>query len=64
MRKVTFDNLIFRTNNTEDKTARARYGFGNYQLSVILEENKKLYEVAIFDKDSNFVQLPGIHKTP
>ena len=63
MRKVTFEDLMFRS-YTKDKTARARYGFGKYQLSVILEPGKSLYEAAIFDKDLNFVQLPGIHRTP
>jgi len=40
MRKVTFDNLIFRTEK-EDGIARARYGFGDYQLSVIKIPEKK-----------------------
>ena len=62
MREVTFDNLIFRTD--PDGVARARYGFGKYQLSVILEPGKKLYEAAIFDEQKNFVQLPGIHRHP
>ena len=61
MRKVTFKDLVFRS-YSEDKVARARYGFGDFQLSVILEPGKKLYEAAIFDKDLNFVQLPGIHR--
>tara|TARA_B100000674_G_scaffold48825_1_gene33731 strand:- start:2369 stop:2653 length:285 start_codon:yes stop_codon:yes gene_type:complete len=60
MRKVTFDNLIFRTD--DDGIARARYGFGDYQLSVIKEPEKKFYEIAIFDEQKNFVQLPGIHR--
>ena len=63
MRKVTFENLVFQT-YANDKVERARYGFGKYQLSVIKEPGKKFYEAAIFDKDLNFVQLPGIHKTP
>ena len=63
MRKVTFDDLVFRS-YSEDKVARARYGFGDYQLSVILEPGKKLYEAAVFDKDLNFVHLPGIHRKP
>ena len=40
--------------------ARARMQFGKYQLSVIKEDLKDWYEVAIFDDDM-FVQLPGIH---
>lgn len=63
MRKVTFDNLVFRS-YAKDKIERSRYGFGDYQLSVIKEPEKNFYEVAIFDKDLNFVQLPGIHRTP
>ena len=63
MRKVTFDNLIFRTDK-EDGIARARYGFGDYQLSVIKIPGKKFYEIAIFDEQKNFVQLPGIHRQP
>ena len=63
MRKVTFDNLIFRTEK-EDGIARARYGFGAYQLSVIKIPEKKFYEIAIFDEQKNFVQLPGIHPQP
>ena len=63
MRKVTFDNLIFRTEK-EDGIARARYGFGDYQLSVIKIPEKKLFEIAIFDEQKNFVQLPGIHPQP
>ena len=62
MRKVTFDNLIFRTD--DDGIARARYGFGDYQLSVIKIPEKKFYEIAIFDEQKNFVQLPGIHPQP
>ena len=62
MRRVTFDNLIFRTD--PDGVSRARYGFGKFQLSVILEPGKKLYEAAIFDEQKNFVQLPGIHRIP
>lgn len=63
MRKVTFENLVFRS-YSEDKIERSRYGFGDYQLSVIKEPQKNFYEAAIFDKDLNFVQLPGIHRTP
>ena len=63
MRKVTFANLVFRS-YAEDKIERSRYGFGDYQLSVIKEPQKNFYEAAIFDKDLNFVQLPGIHRTP
>jgi len=63
MRKVTFENLVFRS-YAKDKIERSRYGFGKYQLSVIKEPEKNFYEAAIFDKDLNFVQLPGIHRTP
>ena len=40
--------------------ARARMQFGKYQLSVIKEDHRDWYEVAVFEGDS-FVQLPGIH---
>ena len=63
MRKVTFDDLVFRS-YAKDKIERSRYGFGDYQLSVIKEPEKNFYEAAVFDKDLNFVQLPGIHRTP
>ena len=39
---------------------QAKQQFGKYQLSVILEPGKTLYEAAVFD-DNFFVQLPGIH---
>ena len=39
---------------------QAKQQFGQYQLSVILEPGKTLYEAAVFD-DNFFVQLPGIH---
>jgi hypothetical protein len=39
---------------------QAKQQFGRYQLSVILEPGKTLYEAAVFDDDL-FVQLPGIH---
>ena len=39
---------------------QAKVQFGKYQLSVIKEDLKDWYEVAIFDDDM-FVQLPGIH---
>ena len=61
MTKVTFDDLVFQS-YAEDKIERSRYAFGDYQISVIKEPKKNFYEVAIFDKDLNFVQLPGIHK--
>ena len=40
--------------------AQAKVQFGKYQLSVIKEDLRDWYEVAIFDDDM-FVQLPGIH---
>ena len=61
--KVTFDDLVFQT-YAEDKVERARHQFGSYALSVIKEPGKKFYEAAIYDEHLNFVQLPGIHKTP
>ena len=39
---------------------QAKQQFGKYQLSVILEPGKTLYEAAVFDGNF-FVQLPGIH---
>jgi hypothetical protein len=54
-----FNTLEFKTvPQTGIKQAKAQ--FGQYQLSVILEPWKTLYEVAVFD-DDRFVQLPGIH---
>lgn len=39
---------------------QAKKQFNDYELSVILEPRKTLYEAAII-KDNKFVQLPGIH---
>lgn len=36
--------------------------YGKYELSVILEPGKTLYEAAILDQGGNFVVLPGIHE--
>lgn len=62
VRKPSFDNLVFV--DSPEGIKRARYGFGKYQLSVILEPGKNLYEAAIFDEQKEFVQLPGIHRIP
>lgn len=41
---------------------QAHKTYGKYELSVILEPGKMLYEVAILDELGKFVILPGIHK--
>lgn len=54
---------MFNTLNFKEVRAghfQAKQQFGRYQLSVILEPGKTLYEAAVFD-DNFFVQLPGIH---
>jgi len=54
---------MFNTLNFKEVRAghfQAKQQFGRYQLSVILEPGKTLYEAAVFDGDL-FVQLPGIH---
>lgn len=54
---------MFNTLNFKEVRAghfQAKQQFGRYQLSVILEPGKTLYEAAVFDDDL-FVQLPGIH---
>ena len=56
-----FEDLIFR--GSPEGIFRSNTVIGDYTLSVIKEPEKRLYEVAIF-KDTDFVQLPGIHRTP
>jgi len=58
----TFDDLTFE--NSPEGIKRAKMKFGNYTLSVILEPSKSLYEVAIFNDEGRFIQLPGIHRVP
>lgn len=58
---LTFNDLVFK--EVRNNHFQAVQQFGQYKLSVILEERKTLYEVAIFEGD-NFVQLPGIHGIP
>ena len=53
-----FNTLNFKPVRPEHWQAKQQ--FGRYQLSVILEPGKTLYEAAVFDDDL-FVQLPGIH---
>lgn len=53
-----FETLNF--NEVRTGHFQAKQQFGRYQLSVILEPGKTLYEAAVFDDDL-FVQLPGIH---
>lgn len=54
----TFADLEFKEMRTNHFQAKRQ--FGKYNLSVILEPRKTLYEAAIFEGD-NFVQLPGIN---
>lgn len=58
---MSFEDLVFR--EVRPNHFQAVQQFGRYKLSVILEERKTRYEVAIFEGD-NFVQLPGIHGIP
>ena len=58
---MSFKDLIFR--EVRPNHFQAVQQFGRYKLSVILEERKTLYEVAIFE-GADFVQLPGIHGIP
>ena len=53
-----FNTLKF--NEVRTGHFQAKQQFGKYQLSVILEPGKTLYEAAVFD-DNMFVQLPGIN---
>ena len=53
-----FNTLKF--NEVRTGHFQAKQQFGRYQLSVILEPGKTLYEAAVFD-DNMFVQLPGIN---
>lgn len=58
---MRFEDLKFT--GSPEGVQRARAQFGDYEISVILEPEKTQYEVAIF-KGTDFVQLPGIHRTP
>lgn len=57
-----FDDLVFTTDPLFD-IKRARMTIGQFVLSVILEPSKSLYEIAVFDKDGEFVRLPGVHNS-
>lgn len=59
---MRFDDLDFQP--TDYGGIQALQKFGKYQLSVIREPGKTLFEVAIFDSSNLFTQLPGIHRTP
>lgn len=59
---MRFDDLEFKP--TDYGGIQATHQFGRYQLSVIKEPSKTLYEIAIFDSSGLFTQLPGIHRTP
>jgi hypothetical protein len=57
----SFEELVFENNPCGvTNIKRATTTFGDYKFSVILENKKTLYEVAII-KDNNFIRLPGIH---
>lgn len=59
---MRFEDLTFA--GSPEGIKRSRTKFGRYELSVICEPGKHVYEVAIFDELGDFVQLPGIHRTP
>ena len=59
---LRFEDLKFF--DSPEGVKRARAEFGKYSLSVILEPGKNLYEAAILDENLDFIQLPGIHRTP
>ena len=56
-----FEDLIFR--GSPEGVFRSSTVIGDYTLSVIKEPGKTLYEAAVFS-GTDFVQLPGIHRTP
>lgn len=56
-----FEDLQFVEDPDGIPIKRARATYGAYELSVILEEPKTLYEAAIL-LEGHFVQLPGIHQ--
>ena len=58
----TFDDLLFE--DSPEGIKRAKMKFGIHTLSVILEPSRSLYEVAIFNDEGRFIQLPGIHRVP
>ena len=58
---MKFEDLKFE--GSPEGIFRSVMEIGEYTLSVIKEPEKTLYEAAIF-KGKDFVQLPGIHKTP
>lgn len=55
---MNFDSLQFKATGFGTKQAKVR--IGKYELSVILEEGRSLYEAAVFDEGS-FIRLPNIH---
>lgn len=59
---MRFEDLDFQP--TDYGGIQATQKFGKYELSVIKEPGKRLFEIAIFDSSGLFAQLPGIHRTP
>lgn len=59
---MRFEDLKFE--GSPEGIKRSRTQFGRYELSVICEPGKSLYEAAVFDEHGAFCQLPGIHRKP
>lgn len=59
---MRFEDLKFE--ESPEGVKRSRTKFGRYELSIICEPGKSLYEAAVFDQHGDFCQLPGIHRTP
>lgn len=59
---MRFEDLQFNPHPYEG--VMAKQWFGDYEISVVSLKDNGIYEVGIFNKDGNFVQLPGIHPEP
>jgi len=60
-----FDNIKFHQHPSDTKGKQAIIDFVDYKMSIVCSASsyggeKGLYEIAIFDKDGEFVDLKGI----
>jgi|TARA_A100001015_G_scaffold303684_1_gene393728 hypothetical protein len=58
---MTFEQLDFQSHTVSPIGVQAKKKIGDYEISVVSLEDNGTYEVAIFDEQGNFIQLPGIH---
>ena len=61
--RLTFDDLVFNPHSASPKGVQALMAIGAYEVSVVnLKGTTAPFELAIFDSQGDFVQLPGIHE--